>query len=382
MLDDRPSPELTANELHFALVIGISKYPGGFASLSGPLNDAREFADWLTDPGQGGLPKENVHLVVTPTTSSMTLDDATPTKAAIDRELWSIRRKALAAQQNRPEEDQTAAREASRLYLFGAGHGIMPGTGKTALLDAQAERDRRTNLELSEYHDWLEKDGTFGEICIFADCCRVFELLAAPGVPSFDPPANLGGDVFSLVGWATSAGGLAFEDTDPTIPPDERRGYFSQALLEGLRGNAADPETGYVTSTALAGYVNDLVTERTKTKPAALRQRLVMSGDLTHPLAFGPARTVPRTPVDSPSGAKGREPRKVRICFPVGFTGLVELVAPDRTISPWDAADGPWLIWLYDGTWVVQHSGSHLDGSGFADGGAFTVLGGGRNVQL
>jgi hypothetical protein len=146
------------NELHFALVIGISQYPGGFAQLNGPVNDARAFGAWLLDPAQGGLPRENVELILTPDNEIVTLDKAWPTKEPIDRKLWELVTKARGLQEKLPEEERAAAREKSRLYIFAAGHGIMPAGGRTALLDALAVPERRTNLELSKYQTHFEED--------------------------------------------------------------------------------------------------------------------------------------------------------------------------------------------------------------------------------
>ena len=40
-----------SNPLHFALVVAVCRYPGGFTELKGPLNDAKEFVDWLASLG-------------------------------------------------------------------------------------------------------------------------------------------------------------------------------------------------------------------------------------------------------------------------------------------------------------------------------------------
>ena len=160
------------NPFHFALVVGISRYPGGYSPLLGPVNDARAFAAWATSPSGGGVPKENMARCITPARGAMTLPKARPTKQIIDDELWLLRTKARAAYARLPEDELVQAREASRLYIYVAGHCIMPGGGVAALLDARAEPTRRTNLELSSYGSWFEQDGTFAEVCIFADCCR------------------------------------------------------------------------------------------------------------------------------------------------------------------------------------------------------------------
>jgi hypothetical protein len=359
------------NPFHFALVVGISRYPGGYTFLRGPVNDAWAFAKWAMSPSGGGVPKENMGLCVTPAGGEMTLENARPTKEVIDAKLWSLRARAQTAYRALPEEERAQAREASRLYIYVAGHGIMPGGGVAALLDALAQPDRRTNLELSRYGSWFERDGAFAEVCIFADCCRNFELLAEPRGPDFDNPAQLGARVFALVGYATTAGELAREETEryePEVPPDQRRGYFSRALIDGLKGKATNPDTGYVTDTSLAVYVSDEVKKHTKNRPAHQRQTIQMPVDLSHCMTFGPKRRV--------------QPRRVVIRFPPGFGGDVDLIAPDRTKSRWRASDGTWIVWAYTGLWMVQHADTAGDTTGFAEDGVFRVSGFDRDVQL
>jgi Caspase domain len=364
------------NPLHFALVVGISKYPWGYSPLQGPVNDAREFARWATSPSGGDVPTQNVARCITPARGAMTREKARPTKESIDKKLWLLRAKAQAAYGALPEEERAQAREASRLYIYVAGHGIMPGGGVAALLDALAEPARRTNLELSKYGSWFQRDGAFAEVCIFADCCRNFEFLAEPRGPDFDPPAQLGGRVFALVGYATTAGELAREETeryDPDVPDDQRRGYFSRALIEGLKGKATNPHTGYVTAASLAVYVHDQVWSRTKNRPAHHQQTIEMPVNLSHDMTFGPKRRFRQRRVQR---------HQVVIHFPPGFGGDVELVAPDDATSRWRAADGPWTVRASDGIWTVQHADTERDTTGFAEDGLFRVSGADRDVQL
>ena len=373
---------MSRNDYHYAVVVGINAYPGGYSALTGPVNDARAFSEWLVDPAQGGLPKRNVKHVLTSKRPPVRLSTAKPTKELIDDAIWEAREALTEALRKAPEEERAKRRRQSRLYLFVAGHGMMPGGGAAALLDAKAARGRQTNIELQSYLDWLIADGLFAEVCVFADCCRNYELLAQPGVPPFDRPSEAGDKVMFLLALATTAGRLSFEDTDPTIRVDERRGYFSKALVEGLRGNAADPDTGLVTHELLRAYVDKRVAERTQDKPTGLRQGVEtrQSGGV---LTFGPRRTASRRgPDDDYRGARGREPRKVVIRFPSGLRGMVELVAPDGSTRLWDVADGPWTVWLYDGTWYVQHEGRPMVTKGLAGDGLVLVTGENRDVQL
>ncbi|GGI43889.1 hypothetical protein BCL57_000187 [Agromyces flavus] len=371
---------MSANPYHYGVVVGINRYPGGYRELKGPVADARAFAVWLTAARQGGLPKENVRLVTTQRPFPKSLGEARPTKELIDDALWESYKALRAKLDAAPEEHRTELRKQSRLYLFVAGHGIMPGGGDAALLDAKAELDRPTNLDLGRYLDWFRRDGLFAEVCIFADCCRGFELLAEPGSPGFGRAGRAPEAVRFLLALATSSGELSFEDV--TSDADEWRGHFSYALMQGLNGAAADPETGLVTSDALIAYARRIVTDRTAGLGPGRQQSVpepVVSGSLT----FGQPR---RAPAPAPDGGSppppGRDPRKVRITFRRRPRGMVELVAPDGTTQRWDPADGPWTVWLYDGTWYLQHAGKAMHTTGFANDGVFTITGEGRDVEV
>lgn len=361
------------NRLHFALVVGISCYPGGYDPLPGPENDANKFVNWVTSPSGGDVPPENMATCITSVEAKMTLPDARPTKGDIDDNLWLLRGKAEEEYKKLPEDQRAHAKaEDSRLYIYMAGHGIMPGRGVAALLDARAEPTRQTNLEISQYEDWFRRDGTFAEVCIFADCCRNYELLANPRGPDFDEPAQLGGRVFSLVGYATTAGELAREESDrfdPKVPRDERRGYFSRALIDGLEGKATQPRTGYVTAFSLHAYVSAQVHERTANRPAHQRQEIEMKPDPAHLMTFGPKHKVLY--------------HRVVIRFRPELGGDVDLVAPDGSVDDrWRVSDGPWTKWLYDGNWTVQHADTDRDTTGFCGNGAFQVIGADLHVQL
>ena len=62
---------MAVNDLHFALCIGIDRYPGlPGRDLSSATRDARAFRDWLVTPAGGGLPEANVALITVEATES------------------------------------------------------------------------------------------------------------------------------------------------------------------------------------------------------------------------------------------------------------------------------------------------------------------------
>lgn len=369
------------NPYHYAVVVGITRYVGGFGELVGPVNDAEAFRNWLVDSGQGGVPPGNVRVVSTPAGDpAMELVNGHPTKDAVDSALWEVTQRARDTVLKLPEEDQATAHARTRLYLYVAGHGIMPSSGEAALLTAKAQEGWLENLELRSYLEWYERDSTFAEVCIFADCCRTLEILARPGEPPFDKPSEIGTTV-SLIGYATAAGKLAFEETSQEIPPDKRRGYFSKALIDGLQGGATtDPSSGYITSRTLAPHVSRLVTQ------LSADQYVNMPVNHDPFICFGPRRTqavavtaeVPQhglasaTPIDGPPGAGG-VPVKVVIHFPDNFVATVELEIPGRRRLCWQPPDGPWTVNLYKGVYTIFRANSNYDAGGLANGGMFEV---------
>src|SRR5215472_8538461 len=79
-------PARTVNENHYAVVVGINRYPG-ISDLAGPVNDAAAFYGWLVDDTAGGLPPENAWLVEASAAEVHLLEpyDAEPKRWRIDR---------------------------------------------------------------------------------------------------------------------------------------------------------------------------------------------------------------------------------------------------------------------------------------------------------
>ena len=64
---------MSNNPNDFAVVIGISRYPY-LKDIAGSVNDAEAFASWLTEYSGGGLPHNNVSLVVSAGTEGQDTD--------------------------------------------------------------------------------------------------------------------------------------------------------------------------------------------------------------------------------------------------------------------------------------------------------------------
>lgn len=330
------------NELHFAVCIGIDRYPGfPGRDLGSARGDAIAFAGWLLAADGGALPPDNI-AVVTATAEEMwrQAGDARPQLREVNRALDSFNKR-LRDWLNATPDDPNR----SRLYVYASGHGIGPMDGECGVLMADADPDNLgDHVELSKYREWYEGYGRFREVVIFADCCR--ELPAA-GVPANGPPFTRAGapiGVHAFTGYASRLGDAAWEPT-AMADRDAARGYFTRALLTGLRGGAGvDPAHGVVTSTTLAQYVSQAVEEATS-GVVPYPQMAEHKGDPAHPILFA-------SPVSPPS-------HRATIHFPQGFSGEVVLLSAASTVmGRWQAARGPWPVELPDGYYELAPAGA------------------------
>jgi uncharacterized caspase-like protein len=330
------------NDLHFAVVVGINRYPG-IRDLRFARSDAELFRDWLLDPAGGNLPPENVRLVTAADDAAYAVaDDARPTRTEVNRALREVNLAATAKVQ-RPDD-----RNGTRLYVYVSGHGIAPANGKAALLMANAERDvLGENIELSLYGDWYERCGVFAELVVFADCCRELRAAAAPGGPPFNVCDRPRGPTSRLLAFAAGIGEDAYEPTQPPADPDAARGFFTRALLDALRGGASDPTTGLVTAGRLATYVQESVDALSRDAPERQRVEIVT----TLPAELVLARIAAR-------GDGERPKRRVTITFRPGDTGDVVVTAgPATVVAGGRASESPWILELEEGFYEVATTG-------------------------
>jgi hypothetical protein len=345
--------------LHYAVVVGIDEYPA-LKSLRAARQDARDFKSWLLEVG---VPESNIRLVLTDNRFN-SANDAIPTKQLVDIALEEIQ----AAARKRVAESPHTLWPKTRLYLYLSGHGVTPNAREALLLMANAKRGAfGDSVPCSKYMEFYEDVQYFKELVFFADCCRSLAMQTEPVGPPFDRSRQNFGRVSKLLGFAAGFGDLAFEpgaaaDLDD---PDTGRGYFTRALLEGLRGKAVDKPTRQINSVSLAKYVGPRVLELTATMKPGPQQPQTVGVDPAFPIVFVEAVPVPKYPVV--------------ITFPSGFTGPVslrdgwgnELVAAEVTVPTLS-------LELEDGLYEVLSS----NGVSFQGGGVFRVRGGPNNVAL
>lgn len=353
------------NELHYAVVVGIDRYPG-ISDLTGAKADATKFAEWLLHPEGGALPRDNVQVLVkSPDEEAtyMSLETAEPTQDSIDDALRNV----VNAIRAHLDVDRSAWPR-TRLYLYVAGHGFAPAWSEGSFLVANAGPGIYSrNLDLPKYRAYCSACAFFSEVVIFADCCRTRVQPGPEGTgPRLDPCPTpfVDREPTWLIGFAAEVGRDAYELTFGE--DDEARGYFTRALLEGLRGSAAD-STGAVTARSLADHVVQVV--ETTTRDKRFPQQARFPGDVPA-LVFRPA-----------SETVTRAKRPVTIVFPPGYTARVVLRLNLKPIIKHDTAEGPLRIELQDGYYEVAPDAGE-PAAAFADNGLFKVSGEGRNVSL
>jgi len=234
--DGRQRPPMA----QYAIVVGIDRYPA-LRDLHGACSDAAAFHEWLIDADGGGVPPAHTRLRLG---KDLAVDrrHATPKKSDIDDDLDDL-----------VELVRAGPTVPARLWLYFAGHGIAAGAGTASWLMADAKVRLFTNISVGIYQQWLDRCRDFEEVVILSDCCRslVDDVDEAPQPHSRcrEPAHDL---QLVFVAHAAGLGHYAFE---APAADDLVRGHFTAALLEGLRGAAADPGTGEIHAVRLAEHI-------------------------------------------------------------------------------------------------------------------------------
>ncbi len=227
----------------FALVVGVDKYADTqITTLGGASNDARALANALVT--YAGFPADQVILL-----ASDQPPERQPTRGNILRRLSNL----------------AAVVPPDGLLLFSfASHGMERG-GQAFLLpsDAQVSNDvtllEQSAINVTQIKDWVRKIGV-KQVLLILDACRNDPAgrsdVDNPLTPTYTRGFNFDVrnhevEAFATI-YATAVGHRAFEYKE------KHQGYFTWALVEGLRGGAAN-ESGEVTLASLIKYLQDRV---------------------------------------------------------------------------------------------------------------------------
>jgi tetratricopeptide (TPR) repeat protein len=237
---------LPVSAKRWALVIGVDKYQDPQISpLKGADNDARLIADALVR--YAGFPRDQVILLSTDQPA-----ERQPTRVNILRRLSNL---------------STAVPKDGLLLVSFAGHG-MERSGQAFLLPSDAQISdqisflEETAISMNRVKERIKETGV-GQVVVLLDACRNDPggRADAPNPLSNAYTSAFNFDVrnrevqaFATV-YATGIGQRAYEYTE------KKQGYFSWAVVEGLKGGAAN-DKGEITLSQLVKYVQDTVPKR------------------------------------------------------------------------------------------------------------------------
>lgn len=243
-----PVDTLPASAKRFALVVGVDAYDDTqITTLGGAANDARAISDALIR--YAGFPQDQVILL-----ASDQPVERRPTRGNILRRLSNLR--------------GVVPREGMLLVSF-AGHGV-ERQGQAFLLpsDAQVSGDLRlleeTAINVGRMREAIEETGV-GQVMLILDSCRndpagragVDNPLTPAYTRAFDFDARNKEVTAFVTLYATAVGQRAYEFKE------KRQGYFSWALVEALKGGAANGD-GEVTLAGLIKYLQEQVPKRVR----------------------------------------------------------------------------------------------------------------------
>lgn len=272
------------NDLHYAVVVGINEYPA-IGNLTAAHADAQDFFDWVRSATGGDVPATNAHKILAVLPPNATVEEAQPTTDEIYRAFDQCIRSAKLI--------PAASWEETRLYFYCAGHGIAPGPRDAALLAANATRESFGNHVSCELLlRFFSRVQLFHELVLFSDCCRTRTgRNVDPRPPYWTYDDKINGPVQKYWACAAIYGQQAFEDDRPA---DERRGYFTRALMEGLHGAPAaiDPVTQRVSDRLLGPFIAEHMRRATQEKfNSPLEAEFTQEGPGS--LSFGAPRPPP-----------------------------------------------------------------------------------------
>lgn len=304
---------------HYALVIGIDHYPR-FRSLKGARKDAEDFHDWLIDKDNGGgVPTANVELV---------LSKENPVRPIHD-DIDDALEKLLSTARGDGGD--------KRLYLYFSGHGLgRSNFGADLCLASWSKQRRAMALDSMCYLELVMGCGYFKEVVFLLDCCRVREMrsTALPPTIEFPAPGDGAPACRSFIGYATEFMNAAYEaETGLTEGESDVRGHFTRALIDALKGAAAEP-IGGVRASKLKEYLEVNTPLIAKASNHVQKSEVVNGLDGEIDPLFGYAK-----PPQQSSGFA------VNIVFTSVASG--EAVVEDgqlRVLKSGDITTGPWSI--------------------------------------
>jgi len=243
----KPIESLPTGAKRYALVIGVDEYEDSqINKLEGASNDAKAIVEALVQ--YAGFPRDQVRLL-----TADQPNERRPTRNKILRQLSNLR---------------GAVPKDGLLLIAFAGHGIERGDQAYLLpSDAELSNDvsllEQSSINVDDMRKRIAETGV-GQVVLILDACRndpsagrgdADNKLTNRFTQHFNfEERNSEVKAFATL-YATDVGSRAYEYKE------KKQGYFSWALVEGLKGAAAN-EKGEVTLSSLLTYLQDQVPKR------------------------------------------------------------------------------------------------------------------------
>lgn len=241
------------NDQDYAIVVGISLYPGfgatptDNANLRAPVRDAIGIFNWLVSPSGGDLPPDNVELICSDEGARMVdVLDAVPKLEEIQRAFQKLVQRAEVS-----DAARKGFRAGRRLYIYMSGHGFAPEPYTGCLFVANATRLNVPNVYASGWLKWFRDAACFDEFVLWMDCCMDRMVTVDPEAIPLRPQLAAPSHAPAMVAFAAPRPLRALEiEIDGAI-----HSVFTHTLLKGLKGAAGDRQSGRVTGRSLGDYI-------------------------------------------------------------------------------------------------------------------------------
>jgi len=254
----------------YALLVGLSAYPalgegGKVADLKGPPFDVRAVRDWLqSDPNGPQLDDQHVFVVESvPPTSYVVpaigggggqLVDKYSMKPSVSEVESLVKRLADLADQRAAAGERYIGR---RLYIYMSGHGFSPERMSACLYVGSAGPNSGDNVHATGWLRQLQDRGYFQEYVLLMDCCMDSVWWSAKPKDPLSDTTPSDAPRATFIAFAAQRPKRAVAVAMPTTDePDRMLGAFTWAVVEGLKGAAAD-RYGRVTGRSLANWVRN-----------------------------------------------------------------------------------------------------------------------------
>ncbi len=231
----------------YAVIIGLNLYKE-LEALSGAVNDAEAFLNWVQNPRGGGFSSargDKILKILSPAPADWNPDTPHPNSTELEQVLGDLL--AEACSRNRPI--------GTRLFLFLAGHGFNDRDKLTdvALYSPDHNRYRPAFLAASWYAREFQRIGAFEQIALIMDCCRdtsPFHPVTPPPhihMPSDENARKVKMFVAMASGYTRPAGEKVIDG--------KTYGVFSSALMQALEKAPANRQ-GRLTGSLVKKYTH------------------------------------------------------------------------------------------------------------------------------